>query len=913
MAVPPRRGQRAAAEGGAARAHRSESLKDIVRLVAAIVMVVALATGIDPYLSFSAPPGVQLLNAAPALGILLCAWAITGRAWLALVAPAILLALLRVSDGLKVRYLDSNLVYADFQVLGSLVHDPQLVLGFVKLQYLAWPLALVAGLVAAWWMLRRRQPSSAALRWTCAVLAGVLLACATLIQLPPRVPSMGWEVFTQNNGARKVGVSGNLVLGRLASGRVEPVREPGLAEAFWKDPLVQQAEAELQAALHAVPAGQPDIIVIQSESLFDPGTLCEVPRPALLEAFAEYGEGGGLDVPVFGGRTLQTEFEVLTGAPISAYPRSMFAYYELLDHPVEALPRAMGRLGYRTVAIHPNNRGFWRRGAAMERLGFSTFLDIGSFRHPNDFSRRGFVSDAALTRAVLSVLDSSPDPAFITAITMDNHGPWGGGPVPNPEALPLPEGLDGEARTILADYMARAIDADRAYAYLVKALERRGRPAVVLVYGDHLPALPEVYERLCFRDGQRPQAQRPPFRIWANFEMPPVPQHTRSYLLPGLLLRSAGVPLDETMRASVLAAMVDARGDLPQEARERVLRAYAQVAVERMEKPARNPGPVRAVVAKPSEAVRVLARHLQPDSRVERLERGFGFDGDGEAVFRLGGRVERAVLRMRLDDVVGCPREQAPRMEVFGDDTLLYSAWLSPATFRLVNLELGGVEQLRMQVRGPRQDCGRIVVRTAQLQCVTAGCKDPQDVPAHARARPQMRALEVDPAEDDIRALSLLRTEFRRSRDEKVANLDFLLARVLEKDQAYGSFRRTGDGQLFMHPDEARPARLVLDVAELDALELTPRIEPLNDECLGFNEPGKEGGVVGLEVLLDGRPMLPRTLIDRDHAASLPLQVAGGKRLELSVDKGNEVPWCDWFSVGARAISTLDQGHASGG
>src|SRR5690606_32600320 len=150
---------------------------------------------------FSAPPGVQLLNAAPALAILLCAWAITGRAWLALVTPAILLALLRVADGLKVRYLDSNLVYADFQILGSLAHDPQLVLGFVKLQYLAWPLALVAALVAAWWILRRRRPSSTALRWTCAVLAAGLLVCATAIQLPPRVPSMAWEVFTQNNGA----------------------------------------------------------------------------------------------------------------------------------------------------------------------------------------------------------------------------------------------------------------------------------------------------------------------------------------------------------------------------------------------------------------------------------------------------------------------------------------------------------------------------------------------------------------------------------------------------------------------------------------------------------------------------------------------------------------------------------------
>src|SRR5690606_17873609 len=142
-------------------------------------------------------------------------------------------------------------------------------------------------------------------------LAMILLACALSVRLPPTLPSLDWEVFTQNHGARVAGVSGNLVLGRLASGRVEPVREPGLAEAFWNDPLVLEAQAALQAAPGAE---KPDIIVIQSESLFDPATLCGVPKETVLEAFAEHGEGGELEVPVYGGRTLQTEFEMLTGA-----------------------------------------------------------------------------------------------------------------------------------------------------------------------------------------------------------------------------------------------------------------------------------------------------------------------------------------------------------------------------------------------------------------------------------------------------------------------------------------------------------------------------------------------------------------------------------------------------------------------
>ena len=283
---------------------------------------------------------------------------------------------------------------------------------------------------------------------------------------------------------------------------------------------------------------RPDIVIVQSESLFSPSQLCGFSDTPVLKHIAQQQPKlpGNLEVPVFGGRTLQTEFEVLSGAPIAYYPGSMFAYYELVNHRFNALPRVLDGDGYKTIAIHPNNRGFWRRDIAFPDMGFESFQDIHSFVYPRDFSDRNFVSDEALTRAILAELDSSNRATFVMAISMNNHGPWGAFAPVNDSGLELSSKLHGKARTAMADYVEHAIDADNAYGFLLDALQRRGRPTVVVIYGDHMPALPRVYKQLCFKNGKSAEEHYPPYRIWANFPMPKPPDVTSAYLLQGWLM-----------------------------------------------------------------------------------------------------------------------------------------------------------------------------------------------------------------------------------------------------------------------------------------------------------------------------------------------------------------------------------------
>lgn len=892
-----------------------------LKLALVIAVAMVLATALDPHLQLDSPLAAQLVNAALPSIVVLLLWGLSGRAWFALLGEAALLALLAYADTTKVLYLNTDLVYADFKVLGGLLGDPQLVLGFVRLT--VWDAVLVVVLLlvvaALWWFTRQRQHASWRFRTACLATGALAAALLWLIPAPDVIESLHWQVYEQANGAQKVGVTGNVLLGRMTTHALDPQPDAAAEQAFWNEPLVRQAEQEIDKAGDG---RRPDIVIVQSESLFAPDTLRGFADKSVLPHILGVGSPfvGKLQVPVFGGRTLQTEFEVLSGAPIAFYPGSMFAYYELVDHPIDALPRVLDGLGYRTVVIHPHDRGFWRRGSAMPDLGFGSFQDIDSFLYPRDFSDRDKVSDEALTRIVLAALDAADGPTLAFAISMENHGPWGAYAPKSDVPLGLPAQLKGEARPAMADYVVHARNADRAFGFLVDALQRRGRPTLVLLYGDHLPALPHAYAQLGFRDGQAPEAHHPPYRVWANFSLPPAPAVTSAYLLQGWLMRAAGLPLEGHVLANALAGMVAADPAVSAVDRQRVLDEYANIAaanVAAQAKPAA--GAVRTVFFNRQHALEVLSKQQTPPARDWNAALRDGdlyLDGSsGQAAqLRFATRAGVASLTMRpyVRTVVdpACMGQgkagNTARFTVTGDGRVLYRARVSRETVRLATLDLQGVQQLELRADqfSTAGKCAGLYVRVAQLTCYAAQCDRPGPVPpAGATAPPASRILDQDPIGGDLAALARSTSRPRTQLGIRRANLRWLLGRMLAQQVGQAPFRMEPDAQLFMHPADDRPATIDFDVTGLDSLELTPRINSLTEECAGFNEPGKEAGVVGLSILLDGQPLLPRQLIDRSFQQSVPLAVEGGHDLRIEVDKGNEVPWCDWFSVGVDEIS----------
>ena len=200
--------------------------------------------------------------------------------------------------------------------------------------------------------------------------------------------------------------------------------------------------------------------------------------------------------------------------------------------------------------------------------------------------------------------------------------------------------------------MVRAIDADKAYGFLLDALKRRARPTIVLIYGDHLPALPLVYEQLGFkRTANPPEEHFPPYRVWANFPVPPAPDHTTSYLLQGWLMRAAGLPLRGHELANALAGIVANDSATSAADRQRVLSEYANVAAETVRRTPRQGRADKTFVGQTRALGLLLKRATQrPANAVVASDSGDlrltpGSSGRSAVTFLLDARLATLTLR----------------------------------------------------------------------------------------------------------------------------------------------------------------------------------------------------------------------------------------------------------------------------
>lgn len=307
------------------------------------------------------------------------------------------------------------------------------------------------------------------------------------------------------------------------------LREHGLASA----PAVLPARSPL-----------PDIIVVQSESLFDVTRLNGVDTDVMpnLRAAASRGWSGDLSVPTFGGGTIRTEFEFLTALPLTAFPQVRYPYLQLTRNVIPSIVWELRSNGYHTTAIHPNGGAFWNRNYAFRAMGFERFIDADGFK---DAERHGwYVSDASLVDRVISELDDSGEeaPQMIMAISIQGHGPYDTVPLPATDlGGPLPSGLDTGAALALDTYMKLMRTSDQALGRLLEFVATRQRATVLLVYSDHLPPLNAVYAQLGFRDERRPEEQPVPWLLIDNRSSEQRVQHGPSWMLPTLLVEKTGV------------------------------------------------------------------------------------------------------------------------------------------------------------------------------------------------------------------------------------------------------------------------------------------------------------------------------------------------------------------------------------
>ena len=242
-----------------------------------------------------------------------------------------------------------------------------------------------------------------------------------------------------------------------------------------------------------------DLLVVQSESFFDPRSLFDGIRPDVLAAFdrvsAQSAQHGPLDVPAWGANTVRSEFAFLSGLPASKLGVHRFnPYRSALRGEMETLAKRAKAAGYRTLCVHPYPASFYRRDRVFPHFGFDEFIDISAFA---DAPRCGpFVADITLGERVKALFNDTGQPLFVFVITMENHGPLH---LEHCEAADIPELYDRAPPVGCDDltvYLKHLRNADLMLGDLRDFLVARGKPARFCWYGDHVPIMASVYRQL---------------------------------------------------------------------------------------------------------------------------------------------------------------------------------------------------------------------------------------------------------------------------------------------------------------------------------------------------------------------------------------------------------------------------------
>ena len=236
----------------------------------------------------------------------------------------------------------------------------------------------------------------------------------------------------------------------------------------------------------------PNVLFVQLESFFDTSEFKSLnttidPLPNLRKMAEEYSSGY-CQVPSIGAGTANTEFEVITGMNLRYFGPGEYPYKTYLkERTAESAATAFKSFGYGAHAIHNHSGNFYSRAKVFNTIGFDTFVckEFMNF----DTTPNGWAKDEVLLEHINDCLDSTEQQDFVFTITVQGHGSY-----PEKKVLKDPHlyawGTESAKKNNQWTYYANQVyEMDTFAKNLVDMMEKRGEPAVVVFYGDHLPTL----------------------------------------------------------------------------------------------------------------------------------------------------------------------------------------------------------------------------------------------------------------------------------------------------------------------------------------------------------------------------------------------------------------------------------------
>lgn len=280
----------------------------------------------------------------------------------------------------------------------------------------------------------------------------------------------------------------------------------------------------------------PDIVVILLESFWNPKLLpntvfSENPIANFEEiANRKNSASGYMYQTAFGGGTVRTEFEVLTGLSADYLPVGAVPWQYVKDE-IPTYASVFREMGYETVFLHTFSSAFYLRNKTYPRLGFDDIYfaeDLEKIESVKQNKRGNYVSDDSFAEYVKYMLNrKGGKPKFIFGISMENHQPYEGKYAQTVIDIANPN-MSDEGIYVTRNYTTGVYYEDNALKSIVDYIDSRKKETLLIYFGDHLPNLGTnklAYVESGFigktemSDSDWDKLMKTPFLVYGNFDL----------------------------------------------------------------------------------------------------------------------------------------------------------------------------------------------------------------------------------------------------------------------------------------------------------------------------------------------------------------------------------------------------------
>ena len=237
---------------------------------------------------------------------------------------------------------------------------------------------------------------------------------------------------------------------------------------------------------------KPNIIIVQLESFINPNWITDIKlnkNPVSnLESLSNEFTSGLISVPVLGGGTANTEFEVITGMSAEFFGSGGFPYNTIASKKaIPSLAYTLRDLGYSSNSLHNHEGKFYSRDVVYQNLGFDSFTPIECMSTP-ERTPVGWAKDSVLIDEICNILISTDNSDLIFGISIQGHGGYPSDYIEDKEVY-ITNDYSKDNKNSLEYYINQIYEMDQFIGNLIEAVNELNEPTIIVLYGDHFPAI----------------------------------------------------------------------------------------------------------------------------------------------------------------------------------------------------------------------------------------------------------------------------------------------------------------------------------------------------------------------------------------------------------------------------------------